>query len=1455
MAKASPPSPFLESVSVEPKRDFVSFIAEMEEFFELSSITENKKKLTWLSYSLGIEGKRVAKSALSKVTTETKYADLVTELKSIFYIKPSKTVARYIFGRRQQQEGETPMNFITTLQRLALDCEYKGEAEEENICDRFVIGLSTEYSELRSKLLEEENLTMKVVKDKVLSFTANREQTRELDRASSQANAFKVDAVTARMDSNARWSTPAGPGGRGRGPPRCFNCGKLGHFQSVCRSYPQAQAQNSNHPNLHRGRGGQGRGAGPARPVRTIGVEEMEDEASGFRSNVVEVGPSVNAVTNSKIFVDVDIEQKHEQQTQSPKKKCRMQVDSGSGFTIISKTVADELGLHLTKCLIPLSGYTGQRLDIYGQAAVDIKFGGQERKCTIIVVKEGQSLLGLEEIIALQVDVLKIGKFPRVNQTVKSPSVESGQTQEKGVPEAVDGSERETVKRPTGTAVNGGGSVIERREVISVQGQFEKPRQSIQKTKQPDVDMSDVCQETDKVFVGVGRAIGYMHKIRLKEGAIPRLHKPRPIPLAMAEKHAANLQKLEESGIIRPIKTSLWSSPFTCVWKKGTDKVRSTLDLRYLNSQIVEQKYPLPNIEQFLQRFHGKDLFTTVDLSMAYHQLPLHPDSRELTAFQTPKGMKCYVTCPFGLCSGGAFCQEVIEDVVAATKRKHSAIAEIGPYLDDIIIATTGGIRMHKLVVHDVLTAVFEAGLTLSYEKCFFGRREVAFLGHVISANGIAPGKANTQAIMDAQRPEDQRQLKSFIGLVGFFSRFVEGWADIVGPLYDVANAMRWHWTDQAENSFQKAKQALAAATERRLRFFRPGGKTALICDASATMICAVLAQKHDVNGGKVNNGERHSCSDDWQPIAFYSRRLKGRELNFSVGEKELIAVIEGCERNHHLLYGSEFEVQTDHRSLVSLLKPSSVLRVTQRMSRWADRLMRYNFRVVYIPTASNPADAFTRLPTNSQDLAEMLDMDAEEDLVVTVAVTQLPDDDGQELLRRYITNGWPASKKDIPDEELRAVKDVEREMWLDSQQKVRRGEDGVWVPPVKVRNEVLKLAHEGHPGKTRMISLARRWAWWPGMTSDINRFCNRCLRCAAADKTHKSHHTRGTEPVLVPDGPWKVLAFDVVGPMSAQPRYILTLIDVFSKWPEIASGNNAPTTRDVTAFLRTVFARFGAPETLKTDNASILVSAEMTLFLKQYGVKHHKVTPYNSRSNGVVERFNSVVMDAYRMAVEDGQTGAAVSDSLTTFLGQYRVTPHSTTDSSPAMLLLKRELRCPLAALTGANIHRATEEAATVCERVSGKQAVYRKGTTKFEVGQRVMVKKTTFVPKGRSRFYGPMRITHRHGQVTYELENGEIVNARRLSAHHGEDHSNKQLPDPSQSVIHPQSHHPTCDDGARALVYDDDDDDEREDDQDRNQHELRRSMRTTRQPERYGDVRQWDDVDSDESESGEGV
>lgn len=419
--------------------------------------------------------------------------------------------------------------------------------------------------------------------------------------------------------------------------------------------------------------------------------------------------------------------------------------------------------------------------------------------------------------------------------------------------------------------------------------------------------------------------------------ASPIKQPPRRTPLAFEGEDRAALDKLQQQGSVRP-STSPWASPIVLVRKKdGT--VRPCVDYRRLNTVTKPDAFPLPRTDDCLDAMAGATFFSTLDITSAYNQIPVKEEDIPKTAFATKFGLFEYTTMPFGLSNAPATFQRIMELALRGLQWTSCII-----YLDDVIIyGQTLDEHMSRLRM--VLTRLREAGLKLSPKKCFFLNTEVAFLGHLVSGDGVLPNPDNVNKLVHWPQPKNLTEVRGLIGLGSYYRRFVKDFAHIVKPLVHLTKkGVPFEWTTECELAFDKLKAALVSPEV----MGYPHNDCSFILDTDAcdVSIGAVLSQLQE-------GRER--------VIAYASRSLSKSERNYCVTDKELLAVVNYVQYYKHYLLGRKFLVRTDHQALrwlFSLKEPKN------RVARWIEILSAFEFSVEYRPgTKHGNADGMSRCP------------------------------------------------------------------------------------------------------------------------------------------------------------------------------------------------------------------------------------------------------------------------------------------------------------------------------------------------------------------------------------------------------------------------------------------------------------------------------------------------------------
>ena len=574
-------------------------------------------------------------------------------------------------------------------------------------------------------------------------------------------------------------------------------------------------------------------------------------------------------------------------------------------------------------------------------------------------------------------------------------------------------------------------------------------------------------------------------------------------------------------------------------------------------------------------------------------------------------------------------------------------------YLDDVLI--TGKTNEdHMRSLDTVLTRIQEAGLLLKKEKCLFMEKSVMYLGHTIDANGLHPITEKVEAIKEAPRPKNVSQLKSYLGLITYYGRFLPNISHILFPLYRLLRRnTRWRWAVSEEEAFIKSKKMLLSSNL--LVHFDPSLELTLACDASPYGVGAVLA---------------HRTADGVEkPIGFVSRTLTSAEKNYSQLEREGLACIFGLKKFHSYLFGHPFTIYTDNLPIKSLFseKQAVPLHASGRILRWALTLSNYEYKIEFRPTHKHSnADALSRLPISITDVEETVPTEL---VLLVEAMEQLPitaesihewtrKDPILSRVYKYIQTGWldKCSKEFEPFSNRKLEFSTLNGCILCGAR--------VLIPPPG-RRQLLAELHSGHPGVSRMKSLARMYVYWPNMNEDIERLVKGCTQC---QENQSEAQQVPLQPWKWPSRPWTLVHIDYAGPFIN--TMFLIIVDAFSKWVEIFRTNSSTSVTTI-GLLRATFARYGIPQTVVSDNGTTFTSAEFKEFMTSNGITHITTSPYHPQSNGLAEKM----VQSFNVGMKKFSEGT-IDTKLARFLFSYRVTPHTTTGVSPAELLFGRQLR-----------------------------------------------------------------------------------------------------------------------------------------------------------------------------------
>lgn len=474
--------------------------------------------------------------------------------------------------------------------------------------------------------------------------------------------------------------------------------------------------------------------------------------------------------------------------------------------------------------------------------------------------------------------------------------------------------------------------------------------------------ISQVCLEFADIFYLEGDTLTFTseikHSIKTKD-ARPIHTKSYRYPHVHKDEVKTQVNKMLEQGIIQP-SISPWSSPVWVVPKKmdasGKQKYRLVIDYRKLNDVSIDDRYPLPNISDLLDQLGHCQYFTTLDLASGFHQIEVDPNDVEKTAFSVDNGHYEFLRMPFGLKNAPSTFQRVMDNILMGIQNEKCAV-----YMDDIIIYSST-IHEHISRLREVFTRLRKANLKIQPDKCEFLRKEVAYLGHLITKDGVKPNPNKVAAIKEFPIPTNTKEIKSFLGLSGYYRRFIPDYAKVSKPLTTLLKKdIPFIFDQYCQKAFDTLKEYLT--TEPILIYPNFEEPFVLTTDASMFAIGAILSQ------GQIGKD---------LPIAFASRTLCPAETKYSVIERELLAIVWAVKHFRPYLFGRKFKLVTDHRPLTWLF---SIKDPGSRLARWRLKLEEYDYEILYKPGRINKnADALSRIKINHLKQITALNKKANED-------------------------------------------------------------------------------------------------------------------------------------------------------------------------------------------------------------------------------------------------------------------------------------------------------------------------------------------------------------------------------------------------------------------------------------------------------------------------------------------
>ncbi|BHF63754.1 hypothetical protein SprV_0200674900 [Sparganum proliferum] len=680
---------------------------------------------------------------------------------------------------------------------------------------------------------------------------------------------------------------------------------------------------------------------------------------------------------------------------------------------------------------------------------------------------------------------------------------------------------------------------------------------------------------------------------------------------------------------------------------------------------------PQDNGDTTLDALAGDIMFWTLDLASGYWQVEVRPADREKTAFAIPSGLYEFEAMPFGLSNASSTFQRLMNQVLAQLIPTSCLV-----YMNDIIVLGKD-FYSHLNNTRAVFSSLPQAGLTLKPSKCVFLKPRVKFLGHVFSAAGIETDDEKVTQIREWPTPADVTEVRSFLGLASYYRRFIKDYARIAGSPHKLTQKdVKFKWTADCTTSFQTLKDKLCSTP---ILVFpdisNDAGKFILDTDASDTAIGAVLSQQQSDGTERV--------------IQYLSRSLTKAERRYCVTPKEMLALTHFVEECRPYLQYRPFIVRTDHSALTWL---RNFKNAEGQVARWQEKLAEYDFECVFRPGRQHGnADALSRKPHRRHgECPSCTDITIsaialQSDQCLLWAAAQRDDPHICPIYDRKVSNARPLSKAELAGHsyETRCLHSLWDKLFIENGVLFYRENEQYpkrVVLPLSMVDDVVERMHAelGHSGIHKTEWALRRRYYWPNQKTDIQNVVRSCGHCLGFKSP--GHSYRAPLQPIKTGYPNERVAVDLVGPIAPSARgnrFILVMVDCFTKMAEAVTLPDASAPTVARAIFNGWICRWGAPDQLHSDRGSSFESSVVHELCKVLKIKKTRTTAYHPQGNGQVERTNRTLINLLRAFV-DGNSASTWDEALPACMLAYRSTVNATTQHTPFFLTCGREMQLP---------------------------------------------------------------------------------------------------------------------------------------------------------------------------------
>lgn len=1045
-------------------------------------------------------------------------------------------------------------------------------------------------------------------------------------------------------------------------------------------------------------------------------------------------------------------------------------LDSGAAISCVAEKTFKSLGLKSEKGLpYLLKTVSGQPLSTKGQTHIRFKIGNAHVDHTFVVIEKltydvilGQDFLSdnraildfergelilQEDRISFRSQSVEGGLQSIVSATGLSSNKEEevGDLKETGCDTSWDMAKEENLYRtPTKQDYNYFSSQTNVKDWIigeigdrehRINGDLEKSKSN---------ELKKMLGRYDDCFAWNNEQLGRCDIIQVdietSDEQPIRCHPYRVSP-AQREIIDKQVEEMLRLGVIKESNSS-YASPVVLV-KKPDGSWRFCIDYRKLNKKIVTDNYPIPVIDDIVSYLSGARYFAELDLNSGYWQTKIHKGQHK-TAFITPSGLYEFSVVPFGLKTSQAVFQRMMDKVLGDLRFRNAIV-----YVDNIVVyGKTFNEFMRAL--EQIFERFREANLTFKPSKCKFGFEEIAVLGYRISGKGLSPNDEKLKAMQDIECPKNSKDVKRAMGLFSYYRKFINNFAQTSLPLVKLLKkGVKFAWSEEHQTAFNRIKEEMCKAPI--LRYFSadPNIVTRLHVDASNEAIGAALMQE--------NEGFMH-------PVAYASRKLSDAERKYSTTEKECLALVWALRYFKNYLWGSKFQVATDHRPLCWLQSRKDM---SGRLARWALAVQEWDFDIVYCQGRMNVvADFLSRNPLRDLEKGKVENEDIIEDglEVFKIEVVQFQEEQRNDRFCRDMTASVLAhsshSYKGFVLQNGLLYKNVMRNSVACK----------VVVLPQSLFKEVMEELHDdawsgGHLGLAKTIGRFRDRYFMQNAEREIERYIGSCIPC---QERRKVGQAVALSPVSVSNMLEKI-GIDVLGPFRTSERgnrYIIVAMEYVSKFA-ITKAVPRVTAEVITDFLiQDIFCRFGSVKEIISDRGTVFTARRVQEIIRWFGAKAIHTSAFHPQTNGLVERFNRTLLAMLSKYVSSNQRDWCLYLPLVVYA--YNTSKQASTRITPYLLMYGRDPATGLDMELGVNTCNVN---IPLSVKVTRLQALTRQAVENIQKAQRRQ--KRNYDKKTRNRqfqtgelvlLYCPRRVSGRSMKLC-RLYKGPYLIVRRLS------------------------------------------------------------------------------------------